>query len=275
VELYIKFIFLTCIKLTFRKIKLEFFIKGYIIKHLYTNDGKLFAQLNYSKDFFSDYAKHSHDMLSLSCLNQGKVYIDYMNDEVEILTTNKVAVFNKHQVHCSKQSEIKTTGYYTLYLDDKWCYDLQKKLCSTLDFVRPIDIKLIDSKDIYQQFLNICKDIESNNIDNHVATIENFISEIFKIHCNFEYQEEDNNSDTKLVDDVKQYILSNLENNISLLDIASYTGYHSTYISRIFKKEFGITPHAFMLNQKINISKKMLLRNNLIVDVASEAGFYD
>ncbi|MEA3553279.1 MAG: hypothetical protein U9R39_02620 [Campylobacterota bacterium] len=109
-KLYIKFIFLTCIKQTFRKIKLKFFIKGYKIKHLYTNDGKLFAQLNYSKDFFWDYTKHSHDMLSLSCVKQGKINIDYMNDGVETLTTNKIAIFNKHQVHCSKQSDIKAIG---------------------------------------------------------------------------------------------------------------------------------------------------------------------
>lgn len=152
---------------------------------------------------------------------------------------------------------------------------MQKKICPTLDIVRPIDINIIDDKNIYKQFLNICIDTESNCIENEVSVIETFIYKIFENYCDFKEQEENNCNNAKIVNDVKQYILSNLDHNISLGDIATYTGYNSTYISRIFKKEFGITPHAFMLNQKINISQKMLLKNNLIVDVASEAGFYD
>jgi AraC-like DNA-binding protein len=45
----------------------------------------------------------------------------------------------------------------------------------------------------------------------------------------------------------------------------------------VFKKELGLTPHAFITNYKINQAKNLLSTNSLksLSEVAIESGFYD
>ena len=47
------------------------------------------------------------------------------------------------------------------------------------------------------------------------------------------------------------------------------------YIIRLFKSEMNMTPHAYLLNLKINKSKELLRKNHSIVDTALECGFFD
>ena len=76
---------------------------------------------------------------------------------------------------------------------------------------------------------------------------------------------------------VEQYILDNVNNQITTEDISKEVNYSEAYISRVFKKKFGLSPHAFLVNQKINAAKNKLLnsKNQDISQLAVEVGFYD
>jgi len=60
-------------------------------------------------------------------------------------------------------------------------------------------------------------------------------------------------------------------------DIANNIGYNKEYIIRIFKNEFGLTPHAFLMNEKVNYAKNLLdnSKDKSICDIAVDIGFYD
>ncbi len=218
-------------------------------------------------------------MLSISCIENGKVNIEFIKENTqEVLLKNKIAIFNPYQVHCSKESEIKTIGYYTLYLDIKWCINLQKKLNITQDNQFMLfDRNMINNQCEYETLIEICEKIQKNtNFYNFEKEIAKFISSLFSANIPKESKQLFNKIDKSLISLAKEYMLDNLDENISLEDLSSYTGYNSTYISRIFKKEFGLSPHAFMVNEKINRSKNLLLDNtNTISYVASKSGFYD
>ena len=49
------------------------------------------------------------------------------------------------------------------------------------------------------------------------------------------------------------------------------------HLASLFKKEFGLTPHAYIINQKLNRSKKLLSSHEFqnISQVSQECGFYD
>jgi AraC-like DNA-binding protein len=44
---------------------------------------------------------------------------------------------------------------------------------------------------------------------------------------------------------------------------------------RVFKKEYSLPIHAYILNQKVHKAKELLSQNIPIVDVAIESGFFD
>ncbi len=77
---------------------------------------------------------------------------------------------------------------------------------------------------------------------------------------------------------IKKYISKNIKKDMSLNDLSSYIGCSSNHTIRIFKKEFDMTPHAFIIHQKITQARKIMKRRSsrtTLASIAKEVGFYD
>ena len=72
------------------------------------------------------------------------------------------------------------------------------------------------------------------------------------------------------------FIEANLDDSsLTIEQIANSINLSPFYFARNFKKEFGISPHQFIINKRLEKAKK-LLRNHLpIADVAQMCGFSD
>jgi AraC family transcriptional regulator, arabinose operon regulatory protein len=72
------------------------------------------------------------------------------------------------------------------------------------------------------------------------------------------------------------YMSENISNQISLLDIANYSGVSTSQLSLLFKKHFGIPPFSYYLGMKVEEASNMLLSTNLTVkEVCVSLGFED
>ena len=75
---------------------------------------------------------------------------------------------------------------------------------------------------------------------------------------------------------VKRHIESEYASDISLSSISKKFGYTEDHITRIFKKEFGITPHNHLINVRLDHAKWLLENTDLSVGrVASAVGYHD
>ena len=88
----------------------------------------------------------------------------------------------------------------------------------------------------------------------------------------------DNNTGiTSKLDKVIKYIRENYHKDISLNDMASTVGVSPSYLCRIFKKEYKLSPIAYLIRYRINIAKEALINkpDMNIRDIAYETGFSD
>jgi AraC-like DNA-binding protein len=73
---------------------------------------------------------------------------------------------------------------------------------------------------------------------------------------------------------VKQYVDEHVYDRVSLSDIAVYTKYNPAYISRIFKKQNGVTLSVYINQVRMNKAKEMLAKSSLSVyEIAGRTGF--
>ena len=71
-----------------------------------------------------------------------------------------------------------------------------------------------------------------------------------------------------------EYIDNNLSQSIKLEDLATHVGISKFHFSRLFKKSLGLSPHQYVMQQRIELAKQLLLKSNMsISDVALECGF--
>ena len=70
---------------------------------------------------------------------------------------------------------------------------------------------------------------------------------------------------------VRDFINTHLEEDISLDELARRTGMSATAFLRFFKRECGITPYQYILQQRYNCAAKLLKNSNLTVEAICDA----
>ncbi|AKG22009.1 helix-turn-helix domain-containing protein [Calothrix sp. 336/3] len=73
---------------------------------------------------------------------------------------------------------------------------------------------------------------------------------------------------------VLDYIQSHLEQDLGLEELAKLANLSPHYFAQLFKQSMGMTPHQYVIQQRVEKAKELLLQGNLpIADVAYEVGF--
>lgn len=79
----------------------------------------------------------------------------------------------------------------------------------------------------------------------------------------------------KKINETKLYINENYLKNITLDELAKVAEVSKYYLIRKFNERYGLSPHQYITNLRINYSKKLLKNNKEFADIAIDSGFYD
>jgi len=76
---------------------------------------------------------------------------------------------------------------------------------------------------------------------------------------------------------IEEYIAENLDQCISIDDLAEISGFSNSYFTRLFRNAFGMPPHAYILQRRLEMAKAMLESpmDIPIKVIALECGFSD
>ncbi|MGL4620213.1 MAG: AraC family transcriptional regulator [Chroococcidiopsis sp.] len=70
------------------------------------------------------------------------------------------------------------------------------------------------------------------------------------------------------------YIHTHLDRDLSLAELASVINISPTYFASLFKRAMGISPHQYVIGQRVEQAKLMLKKTDLaIADIALQVGF--
>ena len=73
---------------------------------------------------------------------------------------------------------------------------------------------------------------------------------------------------------VAAYIRMKINKNVSVLSVAKHFGYSPDYISRLFKKTFGIGMKEYISEERMKYAKNLLLTTDLSVkEISAQTGF--
>ncbi len=203
-------------------------------------------EINIFKFLKPHFRLHTHENICICAITKG--YIEFENDgETISLFKNQLIVFNAKRPHKIISYE-GAENYFIVHLHVD-------------DVFLP---KYVDDANEYEKFVSFCEDsIETKN----QKYINNFIKK-YKL-------EKTPNNTNKNIKDVKKILDDNVDMNISLSKIAKKVNLNESYLSRSFKKNYGLSPRNYVLNQRINKAKELLDSGLEIVDIAQELGFYD
>jgi len=79
----------------------------------------------------------------------------------------------------------------------------------------------------------------------------------------------------RAVREARDYLAANVTENVDLATLAGISGLSRSHLIRAFKLEMGLTPHAFLVDRRVRLARKLLLGGDAPVSVAAAAGFAD
>jgi AraC family transcriptional regulator len=76
-------------------------------------------------------------------------------------------------------------------------------------------------------------------------------------------------------EELSDYIDSHLDENISLADLSARSGCSVNYFMRLFKQSFGMPPHRYIIERRVERAKALLRldRSSSIAEIAAVCGF--
>ena len=142
----------------------------------------------------------------------------------------------------------------------------------------PTQMQAFGAKVFLDRFFSLLK--YRNVQDNAYAELRimSHIHEIvFRLAENRDFYEKQkfvNGNVSKAITQAKKFIVKNYNRNIQLKDVANHVFLSPNYFHKLFTQVTGITPHQYIINQKINAAKKMLLESDAtITDIVINCGF--
>lgn len=73
----------------------------------------------------------------------------------------------------------------------------------------------------------------------------------------------------------RDYIHDNLMTEISLDDISQQASLSKYHFLRMFRQQYGITPHQYIINCRINKAREALEQGSCLEDIVFDCGFSD
>lgn len=74
---------------------------------------------------------------------------------------------------------------------------------------------------------------------------------------------------------VKDYLAAHLGDKVALDDLARVAGLSAYHLLRVFKRETGVTPHAYLTQLRVERGRHLLRQGRSVAEIALETGFYD
>jgi len=150
-------------------------------------------------------------------------------------------------------------------------YDFAKQKLTELVSLYYVLIKSVDKdiikemgKDMFSQFINL------SDIDEFQVWFVNIIRQI----SNIVSEKESRSRTSEVIKSAINYIIDNINSDITLNDIAEHVSLSPNYLSKIFKDETGKNIQDFITQERMERAKKLLLSTNMkIEEISFEVGY--
>lgn len=219
------------------------------------------------------YAKHTHETFSIGTITGG--CSTYLNGRLrERVGPGSVVIINPEEVHACNPVGDQSWAYRMFYVDAEWLGRLALESDDRIDVsFSPFATLLSREPALYRGLNQLYIVLKSEaNLLHKESVLHGFFA---RLHDTL-YPAPRKLANTGLrVARAADYIRDNATRDLRLNDVCAAAELSTSYLIRAFKKHYGLTPHAYQLNYRIQYCRTRLRRGHRIAEVALDAGFAD
>ncbi|MFZ1871324.1 MAG: AraC family transcriptional regulator [Chania sp.] len=220
------------------------------------------------------YAMHSHEFFSIGAITAGTS--SYLNGEQRLeVKTGDVVIINPQQAHGCNPIGDRRWAYIMFYIDTAWLAvlqqdnsrDRQPRFTPFTTIASHDPILFTGLNHLYALLIDPLR----SHLEKQIALVEYFSELPMRLGTAPNITLEINPK----LETAAAFIRNHCTQSLTLEAICQVSALSPSYLIRAFKKRYGMTPHAYLVNQRIQYGHRLLKRGFPIAAAASESGFAD
>jgi len=208
------------------------------------------------------YAAHSHESFSIGVITGGRSTYLTGDSQIEV-SAGATVLMNPGVVHTCNPIEGQAWSYLMLFVDLPWLQalgvQLPQQTCST-------------SPRLYSRVLQVFADLFDDGLPDREGRVATFFGTLPSLLCATPAL---NVPEHSRLDAAAAFIRAHRTDPLSLEDICMASGLSRSYLIRAFRQRFGLTPHGYLVDQRVQLARAYLRKGRAIAEVALAAGFAD
>jgi AraC-like DNA-binding protein len=214
------------------------------------------------------YARHTHDTFSIGAVTGGQS--TYWNGRrQEEIAAGTVVVINPEEVHACNPAAGVPWSYRMLYIDPRWLATVQHEGEGSFQ-----PFEAMSTTRLFAGFNHLFETLQDDDAEalQKQGTAVAFFSALQGELGILKRQANDGGSKLARAAD---YLEAHHACNVTLEHLCAVAELSEAHLIRAFKRRYGMTPHAYLLDARIKRGKARLRNGAAIADVAQEVGFAD
>lgn len=153
---------------------------------------------------------------------------------------------------------------------DRWTRELHRQLVHGILFILHT---VLAKKGLSAHASSELKSLmDKENYPKHSSTLQNWVIDCLK--AAMQLLQKSHNMSSAVVTKIRQYIRSRLSEEITRDELAAYVYLNPAYLSRLFKKETGLSISDVIIQERLQKAKQLLEETELkITDIAEQVGY--
>lgn len=221
------------------------------------------------------YAPHSHAQWSLGAITAGESTFFYRREQ-HLVGAGDLVLMNPDWVHACNPVEGKPWAYFMMYVDAGWLARLRFDAGLLPDEQwRDLATAVIGERLWFDGYRRLAACLLAPNrplLQKQTALVE-YLTGLMQ---SLSGQPAPRSAPVPArLQRLAGHLDAHCLEEVSLDDLCALSGYSAGHLVRGFRQHFGITPHAYLVNRRIQLGQRQLKAGMPIAEVALNMGFSD
>jgi len=236
-----------------------------------------FAHQHYSLDYGARYGKNKSKCIEIAYVNSGAIKVKFEGKEM-CAGKGDILVLFRHLTIQTETFGAEINSHCTVLAEFS---DYEFSIVSDGDncdggFVIPFITKRCkECEEIGKRLYKMASEKADTDAENELSLSVEFLSILKQLHEINKKKRIKNKAYKTISNKVCEYINENIENNITLTELAGYIGKSPNHVSHAFKSEKGITITEYANIQKIKLIKSLMQDGSSFKEACVSAGLCD
>ena len=232
-------------------------------------DGAEMFQGSYRK---YEFARHFHSVPAIGVVEAGSMGC-YCRGAAHVLPVGTVLLLNPGEVHAPKPADSSKWKFRVFFFEDDFFRTRSLGVAGkVLRFSKPF----VEDRRLASSLLRLHRKLETHGM---ALDLESSMLEIFaqlaRRHACFQTQRDDSHAEKTKINRAREYLHAFYGRDITLDELGTLTGLSPYHFVRTFRNSVGLTPHAYLIQIRVEHGRRLLQAGNSISDVAVSTGFAD